>query len=139
MTETTLVYFGTHKTSIYGTLRGAAAIVPLILVAVFLTCLFNPAKVSTATRVWTIVLGSLVLCSAIGVQLPRSYNEAGQYGALVGLVVSVMYVCLKAYGTGSVKRHDLYAMAVLIIVMASVALWTMFVSLRYSLYVDRPF
>ena len=136
MTKTTLVYFATQKDGTRGTLRGLIAIIPFLFVFTLGAFLCKRSKATVATRIWTVSLLSLVLCSAVAVQLPESYKEAGQYGALVGFVVSTVYVCIKAFIDGGVSLGvgDIIFIPTMIILVLLVSMFTMWLSNRFHLY-----
>ena len=83
-----LIFFDTPRNSgRNGTLRGIIAL-PLIIVTLFLYHRFCiPDAPMTVGRWVYYALFSLALCSAVGVQLPKTYLEAFLYCMLVGLVI----------------------------------------------------
>ena len=91
--KTELIFFDSFQNSKKGTVRGLVAFISLII---FDLIWFSISKnniysnVSLKHSITRTLINSslvyLVLCSAIGVQLPKSYNEALVYGMLVGFV-----------------------------------------------------
>lgn len=91
--KTELIFFDSFENSKKGTVRGLVAFISLII---FDLIWFSISKnniysnVSLKHSITRTLINSslvyLVLCSAIGVQLPKSYNEALVYGMLVGFV-----------------------------------------------------
>ena len=88
--KTTLIYFDSWEESKKGTLRGLVAIISLILCDLVWFQILDYKKEGGVTKNFNYLsafLSWLLICSAIGVQLPQKYKEALVYGALVGLVV----------------------------------------------------
>ena len=91
--KTELIFFDSFENSKKGTVRGLVAFISLII---FDLIWFSISKNNIYNNVLlkhsitrTLINSSLVylvLCSAISVQLPKSYNEALVYGMLVGFV-----------------------------------------------------
>lgn len=91
--KTELIFFDSFENSKKGTVRGLVAFISLII---FDLIWFSISKNNIYSNVSlkhsltrTLINSSLVylvLCSAIGVQLPKNYNEALVYGMLVGFV-----------------------------------------------------
>lgn len=133
MARTSLVYFGSANDSTLGTARGLIAFVPLSIAFFAVSIVYNS---GICTKIWTVLLMSLVLCSAIGVQLPRGRSEAVLYGGLVGLVVGISNLCLRslAMGTGALTIIDLLIVVIMTLVMMGTALVTREVSVRLDLY-----
>lgn len=91
--KTELIFFDSFENSKKGTVRGLVAFISLIIIdliwfSISKNNIYNNVSLKhSITR--TLINSSLVylvLCSAIGVQLPKSYNEALVYGMLVGFV-----------------------------------------------------
>jgi len=72
--KTELIFFESKEQSIEGIKRGLVAFITLILCNFLL---FRKPK----------CLQSFLICCALGVQIPKSYNEVLVYSFLVGLVV----------------------------------------------------
>jgi hypothetical protein len=78
-----IIFFDNKKQSIEGTKRGLIAFVTLILCNLYY---FKEPK----------LLESLIICSALGVQIPNNMYESVVYSTLIGIVI--FSVC---YETGS--------------------------------------
>jgi len=85
--RTQLVFFDGTNASAKGTLRGTVASGIILLLILFLN-----RKVFKTVKWYWIIISTVLLASALSVQLPGSMQEAAVYGALVGAVV---------YGFGS--------------------------------------
>tara|TARA_Y100000389_G_C17122685_1_gene346225 strand:- start:123 stop:527 length:405 start_codon:yes stop_codon:yes gene_type:complete len=88
--KTTLIYFDTIENSKKGTLRGLVAIITLILCDLIWFQILDYKKEGGVTKKFNYIsafLAWLLICSAIGVQLPSTYKEAVVYGILVGFVI----------------------------------------------------
>ena len=88
--RTELIFFDSPKESMKGTTRGLIAFISLIIFDFIWFSLSSKTIYKTVTKkpnIYVVILVYLVLCSAIAVQLPKSYPEALVYGLLVGLVV----------------------------------------------------
>lgn len=88
MVKSNLVFFGTQQDSRLGTLRGLMSF-PLFVITIGLLLLLS-SKGEVSKKVLATLMIALVMCSAIGVQLPKTCFEAGLYGGLVGLVVGTV-------------------------------------------------
>jgi len=71
---TKLIFFDNKEQSIEGTKRGLIAFVTLILCNLYYSGELK-------------VLESLLICSALGVQMPSNFYESIIYSALVGIVI----------------------------------------------------
>jgi len=93
MPTTKLGYFRPLEESKLGTLRGLIAFI-LLFIAFSSFYLLNKKRLGWSNKLWWLRVGivSLVLCSALGVQLPVTYPETILYGMLVGFVASVVTV-----------------------------------------------
>ena len=89
MVSSNLVFFGTHQDSRLGTLRTLFSF-PLFVIVVGLLLLLSSKGEGTMKKVVATLMIALVMCSAVGVQLPKTCFEAGLYGGLVGLVVGTV-------------------------------------------------
>ena len=138
MPSTQLIYFGETEDSKYGTARGFVAIVPIFLILLASSYVYTPVSPCLWDRLILVGLASLVLCSAVGVQLPRSYIEAGLYGGLVGFVVSVCCLCFLMLAGRSLGIRDMLAVPLLICTLAFVSILTMWISQELGLYRGRP-
>ncbi len=88
--KTQLIFFSSWKESKKGTLRGLVAIITLILCDLVWFQILDYKKEGGVTKKFNYIsafLSWLLICSAIGVQLPNKYKESLVYGLLVGLVV----------------------------------------------------
>ena len=88
--RTELIFFDTIQESIKGTMRGFIAITTLILCDTLWFQILDYKKEGGVTKELNIIsalISWLLICSAISVQLPKSYNEAVVYGMLCGLVI----------------------------------------------------
>lgn len=133
MPSTHLIYFGNSNDSKYGTLRGTVAFIPLFLVLMYASYFYRTPSISMGARILAVGLAALLLCSAIGVQLPNTSSEAFLYGGLVGLVVSSCCVCFMFISTGSSMAY--IAIVPLLILTASLtSLLTLKVSKRLGFY-----
>ena len=90
--RTQLIFFDNVDESKKGTLRGLVAISVLIILDLmwFKIMDYSPI-ISKPFNYFSAAFAYLLLCSAIGVQLPRSIQEAIVYGALVGLAIYGVY------------------------------------------------
>lgn len=89
--KTELIFFDSFNNSMDGTKRGLIAFISLIVFdliwfsfttnKLYNMTTRNPINIYSAIIVW------LILCSALTVQLPKSYNEALVYGILVGFSI----------------------------------------------------
>lgn len=87
--KTELIFFDTYHNGLQGTMRGLIAFISLIILdAIWFSITKNkyhttksPINIYAALCVW------LIICSALAVQLPKSYKEALVYSLLVGLVI----------------------------------------------------
>ena len=87
--KTELIFFDSLDESIKGTLRGFIAFISLIIFDLIWFSVSSKTVYKTITKKPNIIAAIfvyLILCSAIAVQLPKSYNEALVYGLLVGFV-----------------------------------------------------
>ena len=132
MSITELVYFHSNRAGIYGTYRGAIAFVVLFLGLLIHTLLINK-KGDLISIIAVIALCSLVLCSAVGVQLPKNVGQAALYGLLVGLVTSVVYVCMTYLSTNQFP-DDIAIIVLLPLLVCLSAIVTYYVSSSLNLY-----
>ena len=146
MVVTSLIYFDNPVNSgIYGTLRGLVSFPIILLFGIPFLCLCRGAAVH---KIWSLILLSLALCSAIGVQLPKGYGECILYAGLIGLVVSVGFICIRTLFDGYAdsieasekenKRDHLIWLSIpyLCVCLIVSAVCTHAVSKRFDLY--RP-
>lgn len=87
--KTQLIYFDSFENSMKGTIRGLIAFITLIIIDLIRFSLMKITNKNNnvPTNIYSMILVYLILCSAIGVQLPSKYSEALVFGCLVGLVV----------------------------------------------------
>ena len=128
--KTELIFFDTpYNSGKLGTLRG------LISISVIfpLLCILSMNNMSLK-RTGIIFLVSLVLCSCIGVQLPKSYIESIAYSGLIGLSISVISVCAIFLLTDRYKHNMLLGVPMLTAILIASAVVTRNLSLRWKLY-----
>ena len=92
--RTELVFFESTDESIKGTTRGLIAFISLIIFDFIWYSLSSKTIYKTVKKkpnIYAAILAYLVLCSAIAVQLPKSFSEALVYGFLVGFVVNSVF------------------------------------------------
>ena len=89
--KTELIFFDSFNNSMKGTTRGLIAFISLIIFDFIWFSLSSKTVYKSITKkpinIYAAILVYLVICSAIGVQLPKSYFEALVYGLLVGFVI----------------------------------------------------
>ena len=128
MAYTRLVFFGTYSDSIYGTLRGLISFIPMSILFMV---------ISNNNQYVPALLLALTMCSALGVQLPQSFNESLLYGALVGLCISTSYICMSRILVQT-TRGTIYTELVLVVAFTIfttlLAIITRFMSLWFDLY-----
>lgn len=130
--RTQLIFFDTkYNSGVLGTLRGCAAIGPILLP---LALWARSSDLSPVGKVLTVTVVSLVLCSAIGVQLPKSYRESAVYASLVASVVSVCFVCGASLAHGEFRASYLSVIPAAVATLVVSALTTRALSLRFRLY-----
>ena len=94
MVKSDLIYFGNLTDSASGMKRAFPCFLILMII---LVVFFRKSKLIKKSKIiyfLTVFVLSVVLCSALGVQLPKHEYEAGLYGFLVGCVIAVSYFCL---------------------------------------------
>ena len=88
--KTELIFFDSIENSMKGTTRGLIAFISLILFDFIWFSLSSKTVYKSVTKkpnIYAAILVYLVICSAIAVQLPKTFNEALVYGLLVGFVI----------------------------------------------------
>ena len=88
--KTELIFFDSIHESMKGTTRGLIAFISLIVfdfIWFSLSSKFIYKMITKKPNIYAAILLYLVICSAIAVQLPKSYLEALVYGLLVGFVI----------------------------------------------------
>ena len=78
--QTQLIFFDSQYNSLQGTKRSLIAL-PIIIM------LFLILNISYPRSFWKYLLPTILLVSAICVQLPENKTQASVYGALVGFVI----------------------------------------------------
>ena len=130
--RTELIFFDSPTNSgKLGTARGAIAIVPIIVPIAYFSARVQ--NVTTMEKAIGVILLSLVLCSAIGVQLPDSFLSATTYAFLVGLVVSVSYICMTLL-QGKYAHSQLWIIPCLCLILCVSAVITRALSVKWNLY-----
>ena len=138
MVKTTLIYFDTPTNSgKFGTLRGFFSI---LIILPLLGPVIHLSKAKPGHKAWTTILLSLALCSAIGVQLSKSYKESILYAGLIGLVISIGFICITVYmddykDRGEKNNHYTWlSIPYLCATLILSAIFTHFVSNKLNLY-----
>lgn len=87
--KTELIFFDKFENSVKGTQRGLIAFISLIVLDFIWFSLMKSKYYTTKkpVNIFSALLVYLILCSALGVQLPKNYGEALVYSLLVGFVV----------------------------------------------------
>jgi uncharacterized membrane protein len=86
--QTKLIFFDNIEESKKGTLRGLTAITVLIILDLIWFKIMDYSPIITKKfNYFSAIFTYILLCSAIGVQLPNSVEEAIVYGALLGFVI----------------------------------------------------
>lgn len=91
--KTELIFFDSFENGLDGTKRGLVAFISLIILDLLW---FNFTKkyypiTKSSINIYSAIFVWLLLCSALAVQVPKSFNEAIVYGFLVGLVIYGVY------------------------------------------------
>jgi hypothetical protein len=132
MVKSELIYFGNPADSASGMKRALPCF--LLLMTVLSVVFFRNSELIKRSKKITFVTVfalSVVLCSALGVQLPKSAYEAALYGFLVGCVTGVSYFCLTYLNVGYVFTARNYITVLLLIVsMSSTALINFYIQKR---------
>mgnify|MGYP001437538326 CR=1 FL=1 len=136
MVKTQLIFFDdVVQSGKFGTLRGLCA---LLIILPFMIPVAVWSNASRCHKMWTVLLASLALCSAIGVQLSGSYIESIVYASLIGLVISSVFICIKVlmFGYEEVKNKHLMWISIpyLIVCLICAALFTHWMSTTCGLY-----
>lgn len=89
--KTTLIFFDTLENSKEGTMRGLIAFISLIIFDFIWFSVSKNKIYKSITKkpinIFASIFVYFILCSAIAVQLPKTYTESLVYGLLVGFVV----------------------------------------------------
>jgi len=91
--KTQLIFFDKFENSANGVVRGLIAFISLVIFDIIRFSITN----NTPNNIYAMALVYLIICSAIAVQLPKTYAETLVYGLLVGFVV---YSVLNLYNLG---------------------------------------
>lgn len=129
MVRSEIIFFDTTRNSMLGTGRAVISFFPMLIIFALLVN-----GVVNGVEKWCgIILASLVLSSAIGVQLPKTYYQAGLYGLLVGVVVGS---CITAVEMITPKETFplIWAIIALPIITGLLSLLTFAISSRVNLY-----
>lgn len=94
--KTQLIFFDNNEESKKGLKRGSIAFCIILILLIVQNAIFTKYKY-TYRLLLSYMVVSLLLCSAIGVQLPTNINEASIYSCLIGLVVFGIYYSMN-YG-----------------------------------------
>ena len=130
--KTELIFFDSLRNSGYlGTMRGFFAFV--VIMSMMIPVILITKKYSIHS-VWSTLLGALVLCSAIGVQLPSSYKEVVAYSGLIGLAISVFCICTDVFYRGY-SSHKMWLLVPYVCTVSILsALFTRYISQKYGFY-----
>ena len=131
MTQTEIIFFDTTHNSVLGTCRAAISFFPLIIILGGLVSSID--GIGKLRKIMSVLLASLVLCSAIGVQLPKTYYQAGLYGLLVGLVAGACITSVEMINPNSTKAF-VWAIVVLPIITSLLSLLTFRLATQFNLY-----
>jgi len=88
--RTELIFFDSIEESKKGTVRGFIAFISLILFDIIWFSISKNNVYKTVNKkinIYVSLLIYIIICSAIAVQLPKTYKEALTYGLLVGFVI----------------------------------------------------
>ena len=91
-------------------------------------------KVPIVNKIGGVFLIALVLCSGIGVQLPKNYHSAILYGALVGLVVGSTVSGLALATSKDPSKIELWSIVIFPLITGPLAALTFALSTRYNWY-----
>ena len=128
-----LVFFDNHRNSVLGTKRGLISFIPLVLV-IGIAAATTYKEVPLANKIGGILLISLVLCSAIGVQIATSYHSALVYGALVGVVVGSTVFGVAQVTSETPSKLELWSIVLFPLITSPLAALTFALSTRYNWY-----
>jgi len=132
MTRSELVFFDSAHNSRLGTARAAISFFPMLVIFSLLVVATNK-KVTWRTVIGVILL-STWLCSAIGVQLPKTYKQAALYGFLVGSVAGACVTAVALITLTDPPKTILWSIVVLPLITCPLAILTLWVSNRLNLY-----
>lgn len=124
-----IVFFDSHHNSRLGTLRGLITF-PIFIVILIL--LFRPAN--TWEKISGILLIAFVLCSAIAVQIPTNYKQAGVYGLLVGFVVGSVVTGVELNNSALEPKFLKWSVLLLPLITAPLAVLTYSLSSKWGWY-----
>jgi Na+/citrate or Na+/malate symporter len=128
-----LVFFDSHRNSVLGTKRGLVSFFPLVLILGIIVATEDK-KVPRWNKIGGVLLVALVLCSAVAVQLPKDYNGAFVYGALVGLVVGATVSGLTLASSEAPSKLELWSIVILPLITSPLAALTFGLSTKWNLY-----
>ncbi len=132
--KSTLIFFDTRANSTKGTLRGLVSFVPLLIFLVLVTKLTTRVKRRgiSARKFIACFLLAFFVCSAIGVQLPKSYYESFLYSILVAMTLSITYTSLEYIFYEQIK--NMFVIFIFVILIIFLSLLTRFISIKFNLY-----
>jgi hypothetical protein len=124
-----IVFFDNQHNSRLGTLRSLVTF-PIFIVIFLL--LFRPAN--TWEKISGALLISFVLCSAIAVQLPTNYKQAGVYGFLVGFVIGSVISGIALNSSALEPKFLKWSAVILPLITAPLAVLTHTLSSKFDWY-----
>ena len=130
MVRSEIIFFDTTHNSILGTSRGAISFFPLMIIFGLLVTRID--GIEKWRKILSVFIASLVLCSAIGVQLPKTYYQAGLYGLLVGAVVGACIIAVDMISPTTLVL--IRSIVILPIITGILSLVTFNLSSRFNLY-----
>ena len=130
-----LVFFDTKRNSKLGTERALISFIPLVFIFSVISLVIGK-DVPIWRKICGVLLLALVLCSAIGVQLPKDYSSAILYGSLVGFMVGASILGLALATNETPPKLALWSMSIIFIplIMGLMAVLTFSLSTHWDLY-----
>lgn len=134
MVQTNLVFFDTRHNGLLGTKRGLISFFPLLLILGIITALMSK-KIPIWNRLGGVCVVALVLCSAIAVQIPKSYRSALIYGGLVGFVVGASIFGLSlATSDYEPSKLEQWSLVLFPLITSPLAVLTFWLSTKWGWY-----